>query len=268
MVIAIADKEDPRLSAYREVRERDLSGRDGLFILEGEVVVRLAIERGLYPIQSLLIAENRLDKLLDVIATLAPEIPVFVAPRKVFDAVAGFAVHRGVLAVGKRADADSADALVDPLPASALVVVLCGLANHDNVGGVFRNAAAFGADAVFLDSSSCDPLYRKAIRVSVGTALVVPFFRGGTAFSLCTLLHDRGFSIALATPRGALDVTMMPPARRRAVVFGAEGSGLPDDLLARFETITIPMSGGIDSLNVATSSGITLFHAARRRVRS
>ena len=126
---------------------------------------------------SLLIAEKRLAALEPLIAKLPAEVPVYSASQKVLDRIVGFPMHRGILALGRRPAATSAEALLAGLGRRAVVLVLYGIANHDNVGGIFRNAAAFGADAVLLDAACCDPLYRKAIRVSVGAALVVPFAR-------------------------------------------------------------------------------------------
>jgi tRNA G18 (ribose-2'-O)-methylase SpoU len=146
------------------------------------------------------------------------------------------------------------------LPEKALVVGLVGLANHDNVGGIFRNAAAFGANAVLLDPETCDPLYRKAIRVSVGGALVVPFTRAPAADALVQALQAASFEVIALSPSGTEILSQIRPVRRTALILGAEGPGLPPDLLARTRTVSIPMSGGFDSLNVATTSGIALHH--------
>lgn len=263
--VSILSHDDPRLEPYRSIRERDLVGRDGRFIIEGEVVLRLAVARGRHPIESVLVTEAKADRLGDLAPSLPEECDMLTAPGHVIDAIAGFAVHRGILAIGQRREPASTEALLDSLPASALVVVLAGLANHDNVGGIFRNAAAFAADAVLLDRECCDPLYRKATRVSVGSTLTMPFTRGGDVETLCAALVRHGFSIALTTPAGRADIATLPRTRRRALVFGTEGRGLDPRLLGRFETLRIDMPGAIDSLNVATASGIALFHAARAR---
>ncbi|MGH6964431.1 MAG: TrmH family RNA methyltransferase, partial [Phenylobacterium sp.] len=142
--ILIDDPADPRLQDYREVRERDIAGRDG-FIAEGQVVLEKLI-RGGHPLRSVLVAEKRLAALGGLLAELPPDVPVFAAGQEVMDTVVGFPIHRGILAVGERRPLD-AEALVRGLPERALVVGLVGIANHDNMGGLFRNAAAFGADA-------------------------------------------------------------------------------------------------------------------------
>jgi tRNA G18 (ribose-2'-O)-methylase SpoU len=139
------------------------------------------------------------------------------------------------------------------------VAVLFGIANHDNMGGIFRNAAAFGADAVLLDADCCDPLYRKAIRVSVGGALVVSFARMRRGEDVLALLDRHGFTALALTPAGAADLKGVIPPARAAVLLGAEGPGLPANILSRASAVRIPMAG-FDSLNVATASGIVLHH--------
>ncbi len=193
------------------MRERDLVGRQGLFVAEGEVVVRVLARSPLVRPQSLLLADKRVAALSDVMAALPDDVPVYAAGQAVMDAVVGFPIHRGILALGRRAAEPSADELLAGLPDEALVLVLSGIANHDNMGGLFRNAAAFGADAVILDPTCCDPLYRKAIRVSVGAALLKPFARLGEDEDLLAVLEARGFQpLALARP------ARRPWRRRRA----------------------------------------------------
>ena len=262
--LAIDDPRDPRVADYLSVRERDLVGRDGRFIAEGMVVIEKLIAAGRHPLRSVLVAEHRLETLAPRLAGLADEVPIYVASQAVMDAVVGFHIHRGVLAVGERAE-PTPEAMLDGLPPRALVVGLAGIANHDNMGGLFRNAAAFGADAVLLDSDSCDPLYRKAIRVSVGAALTVPFATLGPAQDLAEMLAQQGFEVLALSPGGEERLADLTPAPRQAVLFGAEGPGLAPALLARSRRLAIPMAGGFDSLNVATTSGIVLHRLAELR---
>ena len=261
MIVRIDDPDDPRLEPYRAVRERDLVGRDGLFIAEGRVVLEKAVRAMPLGLASVLVSEPRAAGLADVLAALPDETPVYVAGQAVMDGVVGFPIHRGILAVGRRPDRN-AEALLAGLPDRALVVGLVGIANHDNMGGIFRNAAAFGADAVLLDDTCCDPLYRKAIRVSVGAALTVPFARAGTADALVRVLQGSGFEIIGLTPRGEIELGDLAPGPRTAALFGAEGPGLPAAVLARIRGVRIAMSGGFDSLNVSTTSGIVLHRIA------
>jgi tRNA G18 (ribose-2'-O)-methylase SpoU len=264
MIVPIADPADPRIEPYRAVRERDLVGRSGLFVAEGRVVLEKAVCAGRHPIRSLLVAEPRVAGLEPVIAALAPEVPVYVAAQAVMDAVAGFPMHRGVLAVGERR-AEAAEALLTRLPAQALVVGLSAIANHDNMGGIFRNAAAFGADAVLLDAACCDPLYRKAIRVSVGAALTTAFARLGPGEDLAQVLAGAGFEVVALSPRGEVELAELACGPRTAALFGAEGPGLAPELLARTRSVRIEMAGDFDSLNVAVTSGLVLYQLRQRR---
>jgi tRNA G18 (ribose-2'-O)-methylase SpoU len=175
------------------------------------------------------------------------------------DGVVGFSIHRGILALGERGAPLAPASLVR---GASLVVGLVGLTNHDNVGGIFRSAAAFGASGILLDDTTCDPLYRKAIRVSAGTALVVPFARCTSVDQMLDVLSAEGIEPIALTPRGQEAIDELPPARR-ALLLGAEGPGLPDSVIARVRAVRIAMAPGIDSLNVSVAGGIAL-HAAKR----
>jgi tRNA G18 (ribose-2'-O)-methylase SpoU len=261
-IIAIDDPDDPRIAAYRQVRERDLVGRKGLFIAEGEVVLRVLIGSSRFTPLSVLIAQKRIAGLAPLIADLPQQVPVYAAGQAVLDAIVGFPIHRGVLALGRRSLAPTPEQLVASLPARALLIGLFGIANHDNIGGVFRNAAAFGADAVILDATCCDPLYRKAIRVSVGAALIIPFARLAPGQDALALFESHGFSPLALSPSGQTPLAELRRPDRVALLLGAEGPGLPADLLARSQGVRIPMAAGFDSLNVATASAVALNHLA------
>ena len=163
-----------------------------------------------------------------------------------------------MLAIGRRRAPLDAGSLLARLQEAALVLVLVGIANHDNMGGIFRNAAAFGADAVILASDCCDPYDRKAIRVSVGACLATPFAWAGEGEDPVALLGQAGFEVFALSPGGGIALDEVQRPARAAVLFGAEGPGLPDAVLARTTSVRIPMAGKMDSLNVATSSGIVL----------
>ncbi len=265
-IVRIRDAGDPRLEAYRAVRERDLAGREGLFVAEGRVVLEKAVAAMPEAIASVLVTEARLESLAEVLAGLPSDTPVYAAGQGAMDEVVGFPIHRGILAVGRRPDRDPASLLAG-MPPQALVVGLIGIANHDNMGGIFRNAAAFGAAAVLLDDTCCDPLYRKAIRVSVGAALTVPFARAGDATALTASLARAGFETLALSPRGDVELADLRGGPKVAALFGAEGPGLPEAVLADAQAVRIAMAGGFDSLNVATTSGIVLHHLAAQRNR-
>ncbi|PSH54421.1 RNA methyltransferase [Phyllobacterium brassicacearum] len=262
-VTRIINADDERLAPYRNVRERDLVGREGRFIAEGKVVLNVFLSNPALAVESLLILENRLPGLAGQLKSCRDDVPVYCVSRQTMDAIAGFPMHRGILAVGRRNAPPTVDALIDALPNTALTIVLCGISNHDNMGSIFRNAAAFEASCVLMDETSCDPLYRKSIRVSVGAALKVPFARGGSIEDIVDKLQNRGFEVFALSPSGTTSIYDAAPGPRTALLLGTEGEGLPKSLLQKLQTVTIPMSKSFDSLNVATASGIALSRFSR-----
>lgn len=258
MLIPISSSDDPRIAPYCSVRERDLTGRQGRFIAEGEVVLNVMLASNYRP-ESLLISHKQLAFAEQAQNLLGDDVPVYIAEQTVMDAIVGFPIHRGLLAVGLRGPEPEPETLLASLPDNALVLGLAGLANHDNIGGIFRNAAAFGADAVLLDAACCDPLYRKALRVSVGGILKVPFARTTNVDTMIADLRHSGFRILALSPGGQHDLKSLRHEGKTALILGAEGPGLPEHILQQVETVSIPMAGGFDSLNVATTSGIALY---------
>ncbi len=255
-IIEILEAADPRLDLYRDVKDRDLTGRDGLFMAEGKVVLeRLFVSEHAVCI-SVLTTHERL-KTLDV-SGLASDVPVYVVPQGMMDTVAGFPIHRGYLALGRYAPKQSlTDVLTGP---RVRVLALSAIANTDNMGGLMRNAAAFGVDAVILDAECCDPLYRKAIRVSVGGVLKVPHYR---VDDMVATFREYDLTAYALSPSGKTALDEVRPAPRSAFLFGAEGPGLRPQLMAACQTVRIDMHGGFDSLNVATTSGIVLYHMCK-----
>jgi len=295
-LVPVISLTDAALAPYAGVRDRDLArsaGRgDGLFMAEGEVVVRVLVAQATggrakaFRVRSLLLEERRVGPLAEVLEALDPGITAYVAPQAMMDAVVGFPIHRGILALGERgAPLDAATLLEEDARAAGgagaggaapgllpLAVGLVGITNHDNVGSIFRNAAAFGARAVLLDPATCDPLYRKSIRVSVGGALLVPFARCASAEALLGIAEAAGWEVLGLSARGdaALDEAAPPDGTKgRLLLLGTEGDGLPDAILARVRRVRIDMTDALDSLNVAVASGIALHeaHRARRRAR-
>ena len=262
----IDDPADPRIAGFVSIKERDLTGRHGRFIAEGTVVLRMLAAahragRGISA-EAILLLDNRVEGVAGLVAEFPPSVPVYVANAQVFDAIAGFNMHRGVLALGRRDAAMDMEGLVAGLPQRSLVLAACGISNHDNMGSMFRNAAAFGADAVLMDETSCDPMYRKAIRVSVGSVLTVPFAREGSVAALIGRLQDRGFAVWGLSPRGETELRDIAPSDRTALLVGTEGEGLPASILASIRTARIRQRPGLDSLNVATATGIALHQVA------
>lgn len=263
-MIRIDHPDDPRLAPYRDVRERDLTGREGRFIAEGAVVLRvLASSASRRRAESVLVSERKAPGLADVLSALDPDIPVLVASQAILDGVAGFPLHRGVLAVGLKPPPLSADALIAALPPDGVMLAAAGIGNHDNMGGLFRNAAAFGAAGVLLDGTCCDPFYRKSVRVSVGAVLRTPIAYEPQAGAMVERLLAAGVDVAALTPQGGEPLDRAERRGRTALLVGAEGPGLPREIIDRCRPVSIPMSGGFDSLNVATAAAIALHQMTR-----
>lgn len=264
-VIRIDQPDDPRIAGFRDIRERDLTGRQGLFVAEGEVVLNVLMsDRSLCRPVAFLLDSKRVEGLADVLAGAAVETPVYVASQSVLDAIAGFHLHRGILALGEKPPVRSLETCLARSGPDAVVVAACGIGNHDNMGGVFRNAAAFGAGAVLLDAHCCDPFYRKAIRVSVGAVLRTPMATGLDALAMVEGLKAAGFEVLALTPGASEPLDRTPRGGRIAIVLGPEGPGLAPAVIQRCRPVGIPMSGGFDSLNVSVASGIALHHFTRR----
>lgn len=261
--IRIDRADDPRIEEFRSIRERDLVGRRGQFVAEGRVVLRMlaaAHGRGSdFRAEKVLVLENRLAGIDSILAGFGPDVPIYVAGAAVLDEIVGFHLHRGILALGRRQREWSALELLKGLPDEALVAAAVGISNHDNIGSIFRNAAAFGANAVLLDETCCDPLYRKSLRVSVGSVLQVPYARGGSVSDLVSALAGREFAIWGLSPSGRTDMRQVPPSPRMALLTGSEGEGLPSALLDEIRTARIAQMPDLDSLNAATATGIALY---------
>jgi tRNA G18 (ribose-2'-O)-methylase SpoU len=253
--IEVGSATDARLEAYTSIREKDLtSGHGARFIVEGKVALETALRRGRFALESIFLAESRVAPLADLL--------VYVAPQSVMDAVAGFPMHRGVLACGLKGDIAEPAAFLAAIEAGpSTLLLMSDLSNHDNVGACFRNAAAFGTDAVLMDGQCCDPLYRKAIRVSSGSSLWLPYAHGGTGLDMVNAAKAAGHEVWAMTPRSeATPITQMDMPDRLAILLGAEGPGLPDELIAACTPVRIPMSEGFDSVNVATAGAIAMAH--------
>ena len=263
-VIRVTDPDDPVVAPYRDVRERDLTGREGLFIAEGEVVLRqLVSPASRCRPRSMLLAGTRLEAMAGIIADAPADMPVYAASQEVLDRIAGFPLHRGLLGLGEKPTPVSAPDLLAGLGEEAVVVAASGIGNHDNIGGLFRNAAAFGAGGVLLDDRCADPFYRKAIRVSVGAVLRTPTAAPLPLEALVETLVAAGFEIVALTPSASEPLSALRPGGRRALLLGSEGPGLPKPIIDRCRAVGIPMSGGFDSLNVAATSAIALHQLTR-----
>jgi tRNA G18 (ribose-2'-O)-methylase SpoU len=255
--IRIDAADDDRLSDFRNVPDPELLTRLGLFVAEGRLVVARLLASGLHT-RSVLVTEPALASLEELLTD--QPVPVYVVTQTVMNAVAGFNFHRGCLAIGVRPPARS---WRDIAGGAARLVVLERVSNVDNIGSIFRNAAAFGADGILLQADCADPLYRKAIRTSMAASLTVPYARAPWPEMLRELAAD-GWATAAMTP--AADAPLLrnlaPTLRDRrvAIVLGHEGEGLTDEALqVCTHRARIAMANGVDSVNVATAAAIALY---------
>ncbi|GIJ47515.1 rRNA methyltransferase [Virgisporangium aliadipatigenens] len=265
----VTDPADPRLADYRDLTDVALRNHVeqplGLFIAEGELVLRRALRAG-YRARSILVDAKRVDQFGDLDAG---DVPLYAASAEVMQALTGFHVHRGVLAALHRRPTRPVGEL---LAAARRIAVLEGLNNYTNLGAIFRSAAALGLDAVLLSPTCTDPLYRRTVRVSMGEVFAVPFARLDPWPDGLGLVRDAGFTLLGMTPASdATPIQSLSPGQRvrPAILVGAEGPGLSDDALKACDVrVSIPMSGGVDSLNVATASAIAFWELAREDQRS
>jgi tRNA G18 (ribose-2'-O)-methylase SpoU len=262
-VVVMDDPADPRLDGYRHLTDaalrRSWEAEHGLFVAEGALAIE-ALAASVFPLHSVLALARRLEALIGV--PLPGDVPVYVAEAALLEAIAGFEVHRGLLALGRRLAPLDAGPL---LRASRLSVVAEGINDQENLGAIFRNAAAFGAGAVLLDPSCADPLYRRTVRVSLGHALRIPFAR--VAPWPGVLLDPVGPTILALTPDPTAEpidgVAAEVGAGPVALLVGAERHGLSAPALALGRRVRIPMAPGVDSLNVAAAMAVALHCVAR-----
>ena len=276
MLIPISGACDPRIAPYTGLRdahsrEQHLTLADPApetFIAEGELVVRQLIASAL-PVLSVLTTPARFESVRDALANLPSGTPIYLAEQPILNAITGFNIHRGILACGRRPTQPDLDHL---LAAARTLVVLEDLSNHDNIGGIFRATAALAGlplargqepaspSAILLSPRCADPLYRKAIRVSMGTALRLPFARLAPWPDALARLKRFGFTLVALTPApDAIPIDRVPPIPRPALLLGAEGPGLSSAAMSAADLrVRIPINPRVDSLNVVTAAAIAL----------
>jgi tRNA G18 (ribose-2'-O)-methylase SpoU len=262
----VDEPDDPRIADFialndppsRRRREHD----EGFFVAEGVLVIEQLL-RSPYPVRSLLVSERGLRALDRQLTAKLADVgaPVYLAPQALIEKVSGFNFHRGALASAGRLPLPD---LATATASATLVVVVEGVNDHENLGALFRNAAAFGAGAVVLDPTCADPFYRRSIRVSMGHVLRLPFTRAAAWPAALAELGAAGFEVLALTPSAdAEDVRALEPSavtRPRALLVGAEGPGLSTPALAAADRrVRIAMAPGVDSLNVATAAAVALF---------
>ncbi|UBU11687.1 TrmH family RNA methyltransferase [Nonomuraea gerenzanensis] len=260
MLEYVTDADDPRLSDYTRLRDvelrKSLEAERGLFLAEGEKVIRRAIGAG-YPVRSVLTTRRWLAPLEDVLG----DATVYVVSDEIMSGIAGFQVHRGALASMERLPLPAMDSLLKG--AAGRLLVLEDLVDHSNVGAIFRSAAALGVDAIILSPRCADPLYRRAVKVSMGAVFSIPYARMDDWFQGLARLREAGFqTLALTPAQDAVPIEEVATADRVALLLGAEGDGLSSHWLAEADqAVCIPMSAaamaaGVDSLNVVAAAAI------------
>jgi tRNA G18 (ribose-2'-O)-methylase SpoU len=264
-VVDIRDVSDERVSAYRNLTDAQLRRREespsggaaGAFMVEGVLAIRQLL-RSVYPVRSVLLSPSKLEVLGPELE--AVEAPVYVAPADVLAAITGFHVHRGALAAAGRLVMPALDQMLE---GARLIAILEGINDHENLGAMFRNAAAFGVDGVLLCPRCADPLYRRSVRVSLGHVLHVPWTRAGAWPAALEEVRAAGFQLAALTPgRRATPLHQLSAGDQRlGLLLGSEGSGLSDEALEMADCwVRIPLAEPVDSLNVATAAAIALYH--------
>jgi tRNA G18 (ribose-2'-O)-methylase SpoU len=271
-IIRVDDPGDARIAPYRNVPDPDLLIQNGLFVAEGRMVVRRLIEGQRFSVRSIMVNDAALVPLREVLTT-RDELPVYLVSQAVINEITGFNIHRGCLAIAER---PRPRAWRDVMRGARRAIALERIANADNVGSVFRSAAAFGVDAVLLERTCTDPLYRKAIRTSMGAALTMPFAEAEPwPDVLIQLAREKWKVVAMTPSRDAPPLSQIAEdvsARPFVVVAGHEGEGLSEAALAACtHHARIPMTraharGNVDSLNVATATAIALYELNARGV--
>lgn len=257
---------DERLSDYRDLTDVALRSQrepaEGIYIAESLKVLERALMAGHQPL-SVLTSHQWLGQLEDVCARYPDRcetMPIYLAGEEILESIAGFHVHRGTLASIQRPTLPS---VKDLLAGSRRIVILENIVDHTNVGAIFRSVAGIGADAVIVSESCADPLYRRSVRVSMGTVMQVPWTRAGSWSDLVSDVTQSGcelVALALTPDAVPLDVFAKNPPPRLALMLGTEGDGLsPEALRSAQHVVSIPMKGSVDSLNVAAASAVALW---------
>ncbi|WP_431899694.1 TrmH family RNA methyltransferase [Nonomuraea sp. bgisy101] len=272
----VSDAHDPRLSDFTGLRDvelrKSMEAEQGLFVAEGEKVIRRAIGAG-YPVRAVLTTERWLESLADVLG----DVTVYVVSEEVMHGVAGFQVHRGALASMERLPVPP---VTEALERASRIVVLEDLVDHGNVGAIFRCAAALGVDAIVLSPRCADPLYRRSVKVSMGAVFAIPYARMDNWYDGLEQIRAAGFrTLALTPAQDATPMDTVEMSDRVALLLGSEGDGLSSRWLREAdEQVCIPMSptameAGVDSLNVVAAAAIachglmrgTSIHRGRRQ---
>jgi tRNA G18 (ribose-2'-O)-methylase SpoU len=265
-ITRLAALDRPELAPYATLRQHQEHKRGGIFVAEGDKVVRRLLESS-FGVVSVLLPEKRLAEFEPMIRARPENVAVYVMEIAELEKLTGFPFFQGVLAVGKIPKAHSVESIVVAATSPRLLVGIAGLTNAENVGLVVRNCAAFGAQALIVDGSSASPFLRRAVRNSMGTIFKLPIAEvGNLREALQALKHQRVRIIAAHPHVEKKTITETDFASDCCVIFGSEGAGLSNELLeACDERVAVPMCNAVDSLNVGSAAAVFLYEAARQR---
>lgn len=265
-IIQIKDIEHPGIEIFHSLTEAQLRNRlepeKGIFIVESPKVIRVALDAGYEPIALLTENKHIVGDAVDIVKRIEKHnIPIYTGNRDILAAITGYKLTRGVLCAMKRPIESS---LTSVLTDAHRIVVIDNVVDTTNIGAIFRSAAALGMDAVLLTRNSCDPLNRRAVRVSMGSVFLIPW----TWIDNIELLKSKGFktvAMALTDNSISIDSPILQKEDKLAIIMGTEGEGLPHDTINSADyTVRIPMAHGVDSLNVAAASAVAFWQLRQR----
>lgn len=257
LLVEVLDPDDDRVAGYRDLTDVALRTRsepaNGIFIAESASVIERAIAAGHRPV-SVLMEDKWLDRMTPILAD-CEDVPVYVSDRHVLESITGFHVHRGALALMQRPDLPTVDEVI---AGARRLIILEDIVDHTNVGAIVRSAAGLGFDGFLVTPRCADPLYRRSVRVSMGTVFDLPWTRFAHWTSDLASLRDAGFTIAAITPgHGAQALDEFQAPDRLAMIVGTEGDGLSTRAIGESDVaLQIPMQHGVDSLNVAAAAAV------------
>jgi len=259
-IITITSLDDPRVKMFGSLTEAQLRNRaepeQGIFIVESPKVIRVALDAGLRPLALLCEQRHITGDAKDIVDQLPDDTPTYTGPRELLAQLTGYTLTRGVLCAMRRPQPRS---LEDVCHNAQRIVVIQSVCDTTNIGAIFRSAAALGIDAVVLTNDSCDPLNRRAVRVSMGSIFLVPWTWIDNIQELSSL-GFRTVAMALTDNSVPLDDPTLKAEPRLAIIMGTEGDGLPHSTIAQADyTVRIPMQHGVDSLNVAAAAAVAFW---------
>jgi len=265
-IIPVTSLDRAELAPYATLRQHEEHKRAGIFVAEGDKVVRRLLESN-FGVVSVLLPEKRLAEFEPLLRARAEDVPVYVMEIAELEKLTGFPFFQGVLAVGKIPRTATLESVLAATPSPRLFVAIEGLTNAENVGLIVRNGAAFGAHALIVDGTSASPFLRRAVRNSMGTIFKLPIVEAATLTDALRAMRERGISMVAAHPRpDAPTIHDVAFTGDCCLVLGSEGTGLSDDILPLCDQCAaIPMSNEVDSLNVASAAAVFLFEARRQR---